>query len=222
MKSLLKWVGCLGFAASLALIGAITARADDHPWSGCYAEVHGGMRAAKNAISVEDVTADLGANAGIGGIGVGCDAQVGRLVLGGFGRYSWGASSADIASGMVAAKLDREWMVAARAGLAVTKSLMAYGLIGFARADNKLTFDDTSASAQPGGIVLGLGAEVLLDKNWSLKLEADWHRPQSQTITIADAFALKSQVEGLTALVGVSYRFPVEQPAALANVKPLM
>jgi len=222
MKSLLKWVGCLGFAASLALIGAITARADDHPWSGCYAEVHGGMRASKNAVSIDDIKADLGANAGIGGIGVGCDAQVGRLVLGALGRYSWGASSADIAAGALAAKIDREWMVAGRAGIAVTKSLLAYGLIGFAKADDKLEVDGVSGTAQPGGIVLGLGGEVLLDKNWSLKLEADWHRPQSEKITIAETFQLKSQVEGLTALIGVSYRFPIETPAALGNVKPLM
>lgn len=89
-----------------------------------------------------------GSDSGItGGIQVGFDKQLGRIVLGAFGDVNWSAIDGK----------DFDWTIGARAGFLVDPRFMIYGLAGYTQAE----FDEATYA----GWTVGAGAEYAMTRN---------------------------------------------------------
>lgn len=127
---------------------------------------------------------DEGANGVVYGVGVGYDIQRGRGVFGIEAEVT--DSSADecvgevvIAGDALCASAGRDLYVGARAGAAVTPSLLLYAKAGYSNARVTLDYDDGPGttvadyriSENLDGVRLGAGAEYAIGPNSYLKAE---------------------------------------------------
>jgi outer membrane immunogenic protein len=190
-------VVCAG-AASAADLAArpmpYAAPAPVFSWTGCYVGVHGGA----------GVLLDQGFQAGgggpldrhgIGGLAggqIGCNYQIGMLVLGIEGEGFWsgmkvthdqfGGINGSTLVGSASIKNKWDYDVAGRFGVAFDRALV-YGKAGWVvgRFDwNSATLDctfictATQASATLDGLLIGLGLEYAFLNNWTAKFEYDY------------------------------------------------
>lgn len=125
--------------------------------------------------------------------GAGCDAKLGRIVVGALARYEL-----PIDQDTDLFRVRGSYMVAARAGYLLNTGLMAYGLAGFSGANWRVD----SASETIDGLVLGGGLEVMVTHHVSLTAEytqthyGSWHDAGISVEPTAHA-----------ARLGLSYRF---------------
>lgn len=125
--------------------------------------------------------------------GIGCDARMGRVVVGALARYE------------IPVQQDKDlfetkgsWMAAARAGYLINTGLLAYGLVGLSATSWQIS--DFSQEAK--GLVLGGGLEVMLTKQ--LSLTAEYTNTQYGKWT-EGAFAINPEAHAMR--LGLSYRF---------------
>lgn len=176
-------------------------------WSGCSMAVGAARETTVQTADIEGTTVDLGAKGTLASLGVGCDYQIDRLVVGGIARYALGIEEGSIANGELRWKADRKWMAAARAGYLVTDNVLAYALAGVHGLNQSLASGfGMSLAAHPTGFVGGLGVEARLTKHVSLRLEGDW---STSRMTFTDEFdnALKFKPETQTVRAEVVWHF---------------
>ncbi len=120
-------------------------------WTGCYAG--GALKHVNGTTDSWGVGVDGYAMGGI----VGCDLQIGNIVLGGFGDYDWGHVSQ---FGGISYK---EWSFGGRAGVVVAPTVLIYALAN----RPQIQYSGNSFN----GLGVGGGVEVQLTKNWATALE---------------------------------------------------
>jgi outer membrane immunogenic protein len=158
-----------------------------YSWTGCYVGAHGGAGGLYENWSGEP---------GIGGLAggqLGCNYQMGMLVLGiegeGFwsgmkdtGSYTYFDSPTDYGSGATTVKNTWDADIAARFGLAIDRALIygkagvAWGAFNFA-SNNQYCCTSTytyNAASTLTGLIIGIGLEYGITANWTAKFEYDY------------------------------------------------
>lgn len=174
-------------------------------WSGCSIAVGAARETTVQTAEIDGIGIDLGAKGTLASLGIGCDYQIDRVVVGGIARYAMGIEEGSIANGELRWKADRKWMVVARAGHLITDNLLAYALAGVHGLNQDLSFASFRTSAHPTGFVGGLGLEARLTRHVSLRLEGDW---STSSMSLADEFGgLKLKPETQTVRAEVVWHF---------------
>jgi high affinity Mn2+ porin len=141
-------------------------------WTGCY-----GGGAVGYAVSNTELSAP-GFGSIIDGIGAeghsfaavgGCDLQLGRLVLGAFGDYTWHQDHEAALFGGVIGSLDEQWAVGGRAGVLLNETTLAYGTVAYTEADLTLGgMDVTHEGIQyGGGVEIQIGSGFAIDARYT-------------------------------------------------------
>lgn len=125
--------------------------------------------------------------------GIGCDARIGRVVVGALGRYE-----IPVEQDKDLFEVKGSWLAAARAGYMVNTQLLVYGLVGV----NLGSWQLGDISQDTKGLVLGAGAEIGLSDSLSLTLE--YTNTQYGKWTEGD-FRINPEAHAMR--VGMSYRF---------------
>lgn len=162
----------IALAALAALLIPGTAQAAS--WTGCSVAVGAARETTVQTADIEGTSIDLGAKGTLASLGVGCDYQIDKVVIGGIARYAMGIEEGSIANGELRWKADRKWMVAARGGYLLTDNLLAYVMGGVHGLHQSFGGEGMVLSASPTGFVGGLGLEAKLTQHVSLRLEGNW------------------------------------------------
>jgi len=163
-----------------------------------------------------------------GSVTAGYDQQIAaRWLIGAFADYDWmgqdfkvhAAGLGDDGSGQASGhlmSLDHSWTAGARAGYLLANDVLAYGLIGFTRAE----INDVSISTgrkQFGirypsfdGVTIGGGFEKRLTNHISLRAEYRFTDLQEGTLRgdLGAPIVGESDPEIHSAIIGAAYRFP--------------
>jgi outer membrane immunogenic protein len=165
-------------------------------WSGCYAGVGGGWGVSKTEAEAFGFVIDgLGADGGILSALGGCDLQLGQVVVGAFGEYSWHHDHT-LQFGPLSTSLDESWSVGGRAGVLVGPTLV-YGLAGFTRAE--FEFGDHDGIVYGGGVELPIGNGFALRGEYTFS-DYDTERYDGFVDVSPDVHAVKA---ALTYKIGV-------------------
>ena len=191
-------VVCAG-AASAADLAArpmpYAAPAPVFSWTGCYVGVHGGAGVLLDQGFQPPGGVEFVDRHGIGGLAggqIGCNYQVGMLVLGIEGEGFWsgmkvtqdqfGGINGSTLNGSASIKNKWDYDVAGRFGLAFDRALV-YGKAGWvagrfdwnaATVNCPFVCTATQASATLDGLLIGLGLEYAFFNNWTAKFEYDY------------------------------------------------
>jgi len=167
-------------------------------WTGCYVGVHAGAGVAHDQgfTTGGGITADILADRhGVGGLAggqLGCNYQIGMLVLGIEGEGFWSGMkvTADRFGGIngstlfETATIKNKWDydIAARFGIAFDRALV-YGKAGWVAggfdwngvdANCDIFCTTTQGSATLDGLLIGIGLEYAFTNNWTTKFEYDY------------------------------------------------
>lgn len=165
------------------LIGATASAAKANV--SCYAEASAGKNVTATRVSDEiEGPVTLAADGLTGGLGFGCDAQLGDFsgfgapVIGFLARYDWADLKTAIGTDGKFST-DGMWSAAARAGIKINPSVLVYGLAGV--AGTELSYP--GLETDPTGILLGAGLEIdIAVKNLTLFAEYNniaWDKSKS-------------------------------------------
>lgn len=154
-------------------------------WTGCYVGVHGGGGVLRDQGFAGGLV-DRDAIGALAGGQVGCNYQIGMLVLGVEGEGFWSGMTVqrDFFFGPVvveSASVKNKWDydVAARAGIAIDRALI-YGKAGWVAGRFDWYSADTAGVASTRGsstlqgLLIGLGMEYALLDSWTAKFEYDY------------------------------------------------
>jgi outer membrane immunogenic protein len=141
-----------------------------YDWTGCYVGVHGGGGTRIDSFN------DINGGGGLAGGQLGCNTQIGQLVLGIEGESAWAnlvdRSQFDLAGSSQQSTTRNSWSadLAARAGVAIDRALI-YTKIGIASGGFGFSFSATpqteNGSGTLAGLLLGGGIEVAVAPHWS-------------------------------------------------------
>jgi opacity protein-like surface antigen len=141
-------------------------------WTGChgggavgYAVSNTELGIAGGPSIVDGVGAEGHAFTAIGG----CDLQMGRLVVGAFGEYSWHQDHEFAIFSTPIASLDEQWAVGGRAGVLLNETTLAYGSVAYTEADLTLgALDVTHNGIQyGGGVEIQIGSGFAVDARYT-------------------------------------------------------
>lgn len=139
------------------------------PFTGFYVGAHAGYGWARNS--------DPSINGAVGGVHVGVNQQLGSILLGVEADYSFSGmeGSNTIAGVNLTAGVDSLWSVRGRLGWVPVNNLLVFATAGYGGFDVEVTGTlvglRATADASYNGLVWGGGAEVLLTRNLSARLE---------------------------------------------------
>lgn len=229
-----------GALAAILIIMAETfpAKAQGKSWTGCYVGAHGGY-----AVSATETTASTPAFGGAaltidgfsgeglaGGLGVGCDYQMQRVVIGGFADYTFQdvEFTANLsvpafpfsAGGSVS--IEDEWTIGGRLGVLLNDSTLAYGLLGYTQAKaSDLAFTSTIGDISFSvpdfkGWTIGAGFETRLMDNLTLAGEYRYTMFDSETVAILPgALDLGLEPDVHSIRMALRYKFGASEPLSL-------
>jgi outer membrane immunogenic protein len=210
------------FAAALALASAPAAAADlvakprgyappgapAFSWTGCYI----GVQAGGGVLSDSHVGPDNArGNGAIAGGQLGCNYQIGMLVLGLEADGFWSSirneatfSESDFIDSN-RAKNKHDFDIAARFGIAFDRTLI-YGKAGWVwgKFDFDFTetgsdfFDSDKGSATLNGVLIGAGVEYALTQNWTTKFEYNYLNFTSKNVNFIAACDDSSSCESFS------------------------
>lgn len=140
----------------------------------CYGEASAGRGITTTQASDGATTIEFGAEGLTGGVGIGCDAELGAVTIGALGRYDFQAVDGKL--GDASSDADAIWMLALRAGVNVNKHVLLYVLAGYAKQD--LSYD--GAGIKPDGIIYGAGIETDIASE-HVALFAEWNRHEASS-----------------------------------------
>ena len=164
----------------------------------------------------DDVTTDnfsgtLSGNGGFGTVEIGKDFQFNSFVLGIYGDYSSRSVSDSFSRSFGTLdtqgtlKLDNSHSVVARLGVTTNPQTLLYGLFGYTWehyaanvSSDSSNYNSTvanSASGETGGVTLGVGAEFLLNGDWSFKGEYRYTRLAIPQVGFVDGNDLQNQLD---------------------------
>jgi outer membrane immunogenic protein len=203
-------------------------------WTGCYGGVQAGGGTETDSFS--------GQNNGGGGLAggqIGCNYQIGQIVLGAEGEAAWSGVTNNAHLKLMGFSEEfasrNRWIadVSARAGVALDRALI-YGKAGLAEGGGfafNSTIQGVSAvgSGTLSGLLLGLGLEYALAPNWSARLEYDHIDYVGRDLTFTQSSNGVSQPSAVvshsaTANVvkgGLDYRFTGADRAWLSSASRL-
>ncbi len=201
--SLAAWSSA--YSADLPAAPIATPAAIPATWTGCYIGIHGGGGIVNSSWNSEN------GGGGLAGGQVGCNYQIGRVVIGVEGEGFWSGISANtnFSSGTLATGLStsdssvkNRWDadVALRLGFLVDERILIYGKVGAAVGEfdfygaeafgfSPLFFfsSSTSGNATLVGALVGIGSEFLIAPNWSAKLEYNYINYLGHTLNVSTA-----------------------------------
>jgi len=197
MKKLAIALSVLGLWVGIASAADLEPRYTKAPpgpasynWTGCYVGGHGGAGSMHDSFS--NLNSSIGA---LGGGQLGCNYQIGMLVLGIEGEGWWSGIRADdnfsqASFGDTFTGRNRsDYDVAARFGLAFDKALI-YGKAGwlggrfdFSLVENRPVIETGNATLN--GLLVGLGLEYAISAPWTVKFEYDHLAFSPKTIAFA-------------------------------------
>lgn len=210
-------------------------------WTGCHVGANLGYGWQRNHAYDPNVPADAGTDTGdgiVGGGQLGCDYQVGSLVLGIQGSFDGaGVKGSHLYPGSSTETLgfNTSWLATetGRIGYAVLPQALLYfkgGLaearIGYTDVDPTLSATSPywgSASATRIGWTIGGGVEYALTPNWSIFVEYDYMDFGSHNTTLAYTSPIPAAATPYTynethnlqtILAGVNYKFDMFAPPA--------
>jgi outer membrane immunogenic protein len=204
MKKLLLATSCLALSSVAVMAADLPMQtkaplmaAPVFSWTGCYvgASVGGGV-SRTNVQNSEGISGPQGNGTGaIAGGQLGCNYQDGNWVFGLEGEGFWsGIKGTTVTSGnglngegfrdSTTVQNTNDFTIAARAGIAFDRTFI-YGKGGWAWGNYKVNGSDsvgvpaffTSTSNQSGylnGLLVGVGIEHALTRNWTIKAEYDY------------------------------------------------
>jgi outer membrane immunogenic protein len=194
-------------------------------WTGCYigANAGYGWGRATNVDLTSGTPTPIGephTSGALGGGQIGCDYQTGAWVFGVEGQFDWTNIKGTVADPLnptvVSIGHSVDWFATAtaRLGYAVDRTLWyVKGGALVERAVNIATLiavpSSQSLSSTPGGWTLGAGIEYAYAPNWSVKIEYDYLKPNSQhgVDTILGETGNRFPSHENVVLVGLNYRF---------------
>jgi opacity protein-like surface antigen len=249
--------GAPAFAADLPVKAPPMAAPVVYNWTGIYGGLHVGY--GKGMKDWTDATFDYDVKGFLGGGQLGVNQQIGNWVVGAEIDASWanikgdqtftvgGAAFGFTQTASVSTKVDRLVTAGLRLGFAQDRWLV-YLKGGAAWAHENHSFDAALISAPPGGPIttqtlsasagenrygamLGIGSEVALWGNWSLKSEYNYIRFEPRVVRLAGTLSVNGAAQPITfsagiaqnihlAKLGVNYRFGPDGPPAIAPSRP--
>ena len=107
------------------------------------------------------------------------------------------------------------WNISGRLGYLFTQDTMVYGRLGYVRTKFSFNHSTTPSALGPtykdhaNGVILGLGVEHHLNKQWSLRGEYDYLNHESMDFNKLNGAATSASMENNSSLfsVGLSYTF---------------
>lgn len=211
---------------SSALLSSVSLPALAQDWTGFYVGANGGVDAITGDITVATPGGTLEAS-GLGGgdlgltVRVGADYQINSwFVVGAFAQYDWSDidTKVFVTDGINTAsaellRLDQAWAVGGRAGVLLTPSILAYGLLGYTEVE----FADITLTA-PGiafafelpkgqGLMTGGGFEHRISSTLSVTGEYRVSFFEEQTIADIGGIPITGDAMLHAGRVGLAYRF---------------
>jgi outer membrane immunogenic protein len=194
---------CAIACVALSAAGAKAQVFNTGPWTGLYLGAHGGYGWSRDASPDTD--------GWVGGLQVGYNLQLGQVVVGVEGDYTWGDlnGSSTVTSLPLTGSVESMWSIRARLGVTLSNSVLLYGTAGYGGFDvsartliSGVTF---RADSSYDAFVLGAGAELLLTRSIVLRMEG-LHYIGDGKLSLG---SLPSTSDGdVTVLrAGVSYKF---------------
>ncbi len=172
MSSVIKSLrrSLLALSASAVLAGGAQAQVfGTGPWTGLYVGAHGGH--GWNGSSGVDLSGWAG------GVHAGYNLQLGSIVLGVEGDYTWSNldGSSQLANLPLDGAVDSLWSIRGRLGYSFANSVMIYGTAGYGGFDTSVrtlvSGISLTGSTSVSSVVVGAGAELLLTRSIMLRLE---------------------------------------------------
>ena len=177
------------FAAAIVLTSGSAFAADlvvkappmRHSWTGCYVGAAGGgvWGKSRHVSATGDITNSFDISGGIVGVEYGCNYQTGMWVIGTESDFSWTnktGSATDIGAATTSSTKER-WFSTTRArlGYLMSDTVLLYATGGLANARIEATANTGAGvfteSKTRWGWTAGLGTEVALNNNWSVKAD---------------------------------------------------
>jgi len=160
-------------------------------WSGCYIGVHAGGGWGRTSDDFSDRTGDT--SGGLAGGQLGCNYQMGALVLGAEGSLAWaGLSGSTIIDPLETGHTRSNWLgsVTGRAGIAMDHTLIYIkGGGAWMQADYWVSAPGlgnfASGSATHSGWTVGAGLEWAFAANWSVRVEYGYYDFRTSTVNFA-------------------------------------
>lgn len=207
-------------------------------WTGCYVGAHGGYSvtatettATTPFIGGAALTIDGFSGEGLsGGLGVGCDYQMQRVVMGGFADYSF--QDVEFTAGLsipafpfsagASLSIENSWTIGGRLGVLLNDSTLAYGLVGYTQAKSSdlaltSTIGDISFSVPDfSGWTVGAGIETRLTDALYLAGEYRYTMFDSETVAILPgALDLGLEPDVHSIRMALRYKFGASEPLSL-------
>ena len=135
----------------------------------CYGEVSAGKTVTGSRLDDPAGTVTIQADGLSGGIGMGCDLVLDRVVIGALARYDL----QDVSTAFAASRIDADamWSAAARAGVLINPGTLVYGLAGI--AGTEISYAGL-LNVETRGLLYGAGLEIDLGVQ-NLALFAEWN-----------------------------------------------
>ena len=212
-------------AADLQIEGLPASIAAESPWDGLYVGLHGGLGAGGEE---DNQTEEIGGmspdtiplTGWLLGAHAGASFQAGAAVFGIEGIIDVGSIRGTVdydyvQAGFGTLSFTSTWQASlnARAGFTALESLLLYGSVGIAVAGGELIADEgfsdlTRADTQTHvGWNVAVGAEYLLDENWSARIEARYSDFGIADYVIFNDDPASATFNLGTITGGLSYRF---------------
>jgi outer membrane immunogenic protein len=222
MKSLFRVAAGLAAVASVALSGT-TAGAET--WTGFYvgASAGGGTSKADLSFTSFGTFANQSGHGGFGGVQAGYNLQSGSVLAGIEADYMFSRIKGQTGCPNAAFSCDHDLRglgsVRGRLGWVAMPTAMLYFTAGYGWSTTKWRAVDLAtgvaagnggASASNAGLVLGGGAEFLIDKNWTIKGEYLHYNLGSATPSSADfgtGSVIDTKLSADTFKLGLNYKF---------------
>lgn len=184
-------------------------------WTGCYGELGIGMEVVNTKLDAVVSGASLAALDGLGSqgimgsLGVGCDYNVDKVVVGIVGRYeaNRAETTLSIAANEAKLKFDPGWMVGARVGILGNQTTLLYALIGYSQSKVKVDGLGADLGADLKGMTFGAGIETVLSGPWAMKLEYAFTRWDSASVYNSGPLDVRVSPDQHVVRGAVVYRF---------------
>lgn len=165
---------------------------------GCWGGVSAGKTITSNAFDVGPAGRIVVSADGLqAGLEAGCDMFLRRVLVGVMGRFEFLDQNERTAIGNFGT--DTQWMIALRSGVYINPGVLAYGLVGYQKAD--LAFPGSNNETE--GIVWGGGLEMgFMDPAFTLFVE--WTRVDFDNVLVSGTDVAPATD---TIRVGARYRF---------------
>lgn len=213
--------------AAIILVGG-TARADNPKWTGCGVGATVGMSTTKTEAGLDVaplgsiLTIDgLGTSGTTFGLGVNCDMQMDRFVVGAFADWqrhdqAFTISSPLLGGNIASLEFDNQWSIGGRAGVLVHPMTLVYGLLAYTEVQTSDITSPFLTVAMPDlkGWSVGGGIEVALSGGFFLGAEYRFTELDTATVALVPGGGINLNLdpEMHSVQARLSYKFGFESP----------